>query len=178
MEEKKCLIVDDDELILSVAAKCLTDQGYSCVTAVSGESALSLLAEAPFSVMVTDIAMNGMTGLELTRRAKAQYAAMPIVIMTGFADEYSYDEVIAAGAADFLRKPFSMKELETRVARVTRDAELVSEVKKKGKDLEEVSNLMIAGLQEEALAKVKALEAEINRLKETYSIKDHHPDPV
>lgn len=166
MENKKCLIVDDEEVMLKVVNAFLNTHGFACVTATSGEAALEILAKETFDIMITDIQMGGMTGIELTQRTKKLYAAMPVMVMTGFTEEYSYDQVIEAGAADFLRKPFSMKELNTRVARVIRDAELMAVIKKRGKDLEEVSTLMIAGLQDEALKKVQRLEEEIRRLKE------------
>ena len=116
--------------------------------------------------MITDIQMPGMTGIELTKAVKKLYEDLPIIVVTGFVEEYSYDEVIEAGAADFIRKPFSILELETRMARIIRDANLLAVIKKRGKDLEAVSTLMIAGLQEEAYEKVEALREEIKRLKE------------
>lgn len=166
MDTKKCLIVDDEQIILSVISDCLNDRGYTCVTANSGEAAIKLLAESSFDIMITDIQMRGITGIELTKYAKKLYEAMPIIVMTGFSEDYSYNEVIEAGAADFLKKPFSMKELDTRITRVIRDNNIVNSLKKKGKDLEEISTLMIAGLQEEAYTKVEILEQEIKRLKE------------
>jgi len=166
MESKTCLIVDDERLILTMISDCLSNLGYTCTTATSAENALKILIHSSFDIMITDIQMAGMTGIELTRDAKQLYPTMPIIVMTGFTEEYSYDEVIEAGAADFLKKPFSMKELDTRVARVIRDMKLMALLKQKGKDLEEVSTLMIAGLQEEALKKITTLEEEIRHLKE------------
>ncbi len=166
MTNKKCLIVDDEPVMLRVVNDSLSDFGFTCATATSGEAALEILAKEPFDIMITDIQMGGMTGIELTREAKMLYEDMPVIVMTGFTDEYSYEQVIEAGAADFLKKPFSMRELSTRVTRVIRDVDLMAVVKKRGKDLEEVSTLMIAGLQDEALERVQRLEKEIRRLKE------------
>ena len=171
METKNCLIVDDEQIILSMISDCLGALGYSCVTATSAEAALTLLVHSSFDIMITDIQMAGMTGIELTRDAKQLYPTMPVIVMTGFTDEYSYDEVIEAGADDFLKKPFSIKELDTRVARVIRDVNLMSLIKQKSKELEEVSTLMIAGLQEEALEKIATLEQEIRHLKEESELK-------
>ena len=166
MVSKRCLIVDDEPVIRTMVSDCLDNRGYACVIAKSAEIALELLAGSSFDIMITDIQMDGMTGIELTRMTRKLFPSMPVIVMTGFTDEYSYDEVVEAGAADFLKKPFSIKELDTRVARSIRDAQLISHVKKKGKDLEEVSTLMIAGLQEEALKKIATLEEEIRHLKE------------
>ena len=167
MMNRKCLIVDDEPIMLRVINDCLAEFGFTCASVTSAEAALEILAAEPFDLMITDIQMGGMTGIELTREAKRLYEEMPVVVMTGFTDEYSYDQVVEAGAADFLKKPFSMKELGTRVTRVIRDSDLMAIIKKKGKDLEEISTLMIAGLQDEALEKVERLEEEVRRLKES-----------
>jgi len=171
MDTKNCLIVDDEQMIVTLISETLTTRGYRCVTASSGEQALEILAESSFDIMITDIQMSGITGIELTKAAKKLYEDLPIIVVTGFVEEYSYDEVIEAGAADFIRKPFSMLELETRMARIIRDANLLAVMRKRGKDLEAVSTLMIAGLQEEAYEKVEALREEIKRLKEDGSLK-------
>jgi len=162
-----CLIVDDENLILTMVGEFLRCMGYLSSTATSAENALELLANAPFSLMITDMRMGGMDGLELTKLAKRSYPDMPIIVMTGYIDDHSYDEAIEAGASDFLKKPFTMNELKTRVVRVMRDAQIMELLKQKGKALEEVSTMMIAGLQEEAQQKFSLLEKEIAALKET-----------
>lgn len=165
IEKTTCLIVDDDPMVLSVVKECLQSVGYTCAIAMSAENALDLLAESAFSLMITDLQMGAMDGIELTKRVKKSHPAMPIIVMTGYIDDHSYDEAIEAGAADFLKKPFTMNEIRTRVGRVVRDALIVGLLKKKEKDIEEISTMMIAGLQEEAHQKFVALEAEIARLK-------------
>jgi DNA-binding NtrC family response regulator len=162
-----CLVVDDDRLILSLVAEFLETSGYICSTAESAEDALELLARRSFMLMITDLRLGGMNGLELTKRVKKIHPDMPIIVMTGYIDDHSYDEAIEAGAADFLKKPFTMNEVKTRVGRVVRDARLMALLKKKEKAIEEVSTMMIAGLQDEAFQKIAALEAEIARLKES-----------
>lgn len=162
-----CLIVDDDNLILSLVKEFLETSGYICATAISAESALKLLARRSFCLMITDLRLGGMNGLELTKRVKITHPDMPIIVMTGYIEDHSYDEAIEAGAADFLKKPFTMNEVKTRVGRVVRDARIMALLKKKERAIEEVSTMMIAGLQDEAYQKIAALEAEIARLKES-----------
>ena len=65
-----CLIVDDDSMILSVVKECLQAIGYTCSLAMSAENALELLAEKSFSLMITDLQMGVMNGIELTKRKK------------------------------------------------------------------------------------------------------------
>ncbi|HCC54972.1 MAG TPA: hypothetical protein DEQ20_08635 [Desulfobulbaceae bacterium] len=161
-----CLIVDDDNMILSVVKQCLETIGYTCATAISAEDALKILDEASFSLMITDLQMGGMNGIELTRLTKKVYPSMSIIAMTGYIDDHHYDEAIEAGASDFLKKPFTINEISARVERVARDAHFLELLKKKEKSMEEISTMMIAGLQEEAKQKFAALEAEIVQLKE------------
>jgi len=169
-EGLSCLIVDDDSMILSLVRQFLQPMGYTCSIASSAESALELLEGKSFSLMITDLLMGGMDGLALTKHVKKLHPAMPIIVMTGFIDDHSYDEAIEAGAADFLKKPFTMNEIKTRVTRVMRDAQFIDVLKKKEKAMEEISTMMIAGLQDEAQKKLVLLEAEIARLKKAILI--------
>ncbi|MFA7384110.1 MAG: response regulator [Desulfurivibrionaceae bacterium] len=163
---KTCLIVDDDQMILSTVEQCMETIGYSCSTAISAEDALKILAEKSFSLMITDLQMGGMNGIELTKLAKKAHPSMSIIAMTGYIDDHHYDEAIEAGASDFLKKPFTVNEIHARVERVARDAKFLELLKKKEKSMEEISTLMISGLQEEAQQKFADLEAKIVKLKE------------
>lgn len=116
--------------------------------------------------MITDISMFELDGIELTKKAKQLYPDMPTIVMTGFMDEYTYDHAIEAGAADFLKKPFTHKEIVTRIARVMRDAEVLAQLKEKEKRIESMSTEMISGLQEESQMKLEELKEEIKRLRE------------
>jgi diguanylate cyclase (GGDEF)-like protein len=66
-------------------------------------------------VLLTDIVMPGMPGLELVSRAKRLHPDLTAIVMTGFAEEFSYDEAIRSGAADFIKKPFTVQELLVRI---------------------------------------------------------------
>jgi DNA-binding NtrC family response regulator len=168
MASPKCLIVDDDSVCLALLTEILDRLGYECLTAADGDSASKMLTDGSFNIMITDIAMKGIDGIELTRKAKKLYPEMPVVIMTGFTDKFSYDMAIEVGAADFLKKPFTLLEVQTRIARVMRDIEAMAISRKKGQELGAMGNEMITGLQEESqekLRKLQALEDEVARLK-------------
>jgi diguanylate cyclase (GGDEF)-like protein len=113
------LIVDDEASILSMCHDVLTRQGYRCHTATSGDMALELINTLSFDIMLTDILMPGMGGFELTERAKKLNPNMLVIIMTGFAEDFSYDSAIQAGASDFIKKPFTIAELMARIKNVT-----------------------------------------------------------
>jgi len=74
-----------------------------------------VLKEKPYTFLLTDIKMTGMNGLELIQRTRDEYAQVPTVTMTGYYKEYSYVDVVNAGASDFINKPFGIEELEAKI---------------------------------------------------------------
>ncbi|MEK6745286.1 MAG: diguanylate cyclase [Nitrospirota bacterium] len=109
------MIVDDDVSILDILRQSLSLEGYACEAFTRGEDALEALERMPAEVLLTDIVMPGMRGLELVSRAKRIHPAMTAIVMTGFVEEFSYDEAIRSGAADFIKKPFTVQELIVRI---------------------------------------------------------------
>jgi two-component system cell cycle response regulator len=109
------MIVDDDVSILDVLQQSLSLEGYNCETFTRGEDALDALERMSAEVLLTDIVMPGMRGLELVSRAKHLHPSMTAILMTGFVEEFSYDEAIRSGAADFIKKPFTVQELLVRI---------------------------------------------------------------
>jgi two-component system cell cycle response regulator len=119
MEEKNSvIIVDDDERLLEIFKKALSLEGYQCETASSAESALELINNMPFNIMLTDIRMPGMEGFELTQKAKKIRPDIAVIIMTAYVEEFSFDNAIEAGASDFIKKPFTLNELVLRIQHV------------------------------------------------------------
>ena len=109
------LVVDDDMLILDTLEKGLSLSGYRCKVAMNPTQALELLSKNVFDVMVADILLPEMSGFELTTKVKKIRPDTTIIIMTGLIDEFSYDDAMDAGASDFIKKPFSLKELIARI---------------------------------------------------------------
>ncbi len=118
MNKDTIIIVDDDEILLNMLRDMLTMDGYRCETASSAEAALELVTKHTFNIMLTDITLPGMKGFELAERAKKIRPSMILIIMTGFIDDFSYDSAIEAGASDFIKKPFTFKELKVRIEHV------------------------------------------------------------
>lgn len=115
------LIVDNDRVLLGMLKEGLSTEGYLCETTTSTEAALEFINETFFDILVTDIIMPGMDGFELTEKAKRLRPDMAVVIMTGFIDDFSYDRAIEAGASDFIKKPFTLKEMKMRLRHVKLD---------------------------------------------------------
>lgn len=111
------LVVDDDPTITEMIEAALIRSGYTCMTAENADEALKLMAKNPVEVVITDIRMPGMSGVDLLKIIKAEYDA-EVMVMTGFAEEYDYESVLMAGAGDFIQKPVSFRELTIRLKRV------------------------------------------------------------
>ena len=98
------LVVDDDKTIRDFLQDGIQSAGYACSTAKSGKGALKILDAQPVDVVVSDINMPEMNGLELVERMKGKYDS-GIIIMTGYAGGGTYEEIIGLGASDFIQKP-------------------------------------------------------------------------
>ena len=118
------LLVDDESVILEMLHETLTREGYRCDEAASGDVAVEMLKTRQFDILLTDIVMPGIGGLELAEQAKKLNPAMLIIIMTGYLNEFSYDKAIACGASDFIKKPFTPFELLIRIKHVRQQEKL------------------------------------------------------
>ncbi len=119
LEEKKAiLIVDDDSAMLTMLREGLSWHGYLCKAASDGERALDLLRAHGFALLITDVIMPGMNGLELTAQAKLVRPDVHIIVMTAFSEDDLHSKAVAAGASDFIKKPFTLSDLMGRIKRL------------------------------------------------------------
>ncbi|WP_300672971.1 HD domain-containing phosphohydrolase [Desulfoluna sp.] len=119
-DSPRLLIVDDDETIRMILCRVMEKQGFVCHQASNGLEALDVLNDHPVDIVLTDVDMPEMGGIELVRLIRAQYTADPIV-MTGHIDEFNYEQMIQAGAEDFILKPMAPSEVVLRIRRVLRE---------------------------------------------------------
>jgi CheY-like chemotaxis protein len=112
---KKILVVDDDPVIGKSFDRVLSGKGYAVINAESGETALAKLATENYDLVVTDIRMAGMNGLEVAERVRAKQPWMPVLIITGYGSDESEARAKAAGVTEFLHKPLSPEMIETSV---------------------------------------------------------------
>lgn len=105
------LIIDDEPAIAEVVAEVLTDEGFLTLTAPNGHAALSMLAEQRPDLMLLDVFMPGMSGLDLLARLKgdAALAGIPVVMMS--AGAFSDNQLNEQGAAQVISKPFDVDQL-------------------------------------------------------------------
>ena len=158
------LIVEDDPAIRNSIHEFIGMAGYKSFETSSAEEALEILKTNTIHLVITDIRLPGMNGLELTDLIKNSYDT-DVIVMTAYIGDYSYEEAISKGASDFVSKPIRFEELLLRLRRVLRERNITKE-----------RALMLARLQDlaitDGLTKLynsryfyKQLDSEVNRAK-------------
>jgi DNA-binding NtrC family response regulator len=128
MSRPRILVVEDDESLRRVVQVQLEQAGYEVATAACGEEALALLASAARDLVITDLKMPGMTGLDLLRRIKADYPEVIVIVVTAFGTIESAVEAMKLGAYDYLTKPVHADALRLIVGRALEHHRLRQEV--------------------------------------------------
>ncbi|RIK36922.1 MAG: DNA-binding response regulator [Chloroflexi bacterium] len=112
----RVLIVDDEPVVRSFLVRVLEQAGYTVQAAHHGRDALQRLQAAPFDVLLTDIKMDQLDGVQLLARARAQYPDMAVILLTGHATVQSAVEALRLGAHDYLLKPAKNEDILAAVA--------------------------------------------------------------
>ncbi len=120
-EQRRILVVDDEPQITRVLRTTLSSHGYTIRTAGDGDEALEVLRDWTPDLIITDLAMPNMEGLELCRRVREKLT-VPIIILSVRGEERNKIEALDAGADDYVTKPFGPKELLARVRAMLRRA--------------------------------------------------------
>jgi two-component system NtrC family response regulator len=126
--EHKILIVDDEEMICLLLAQRLFKEGYICATANNGKEALNHFYKDDLSLMITDIRMPGMDGMELLKNVKTMNSKMMVIIMTAYGEVDLVVEAMRLGANDFLIKPVDLDLLVLSVKNVLEKKRLEEEL--------------------------------------------------
>lgn len=111
----RILVVDDEDIVQSLVRDALEDDGHTVAVAATGAEALDLINEHTFDLLITDIRMPGMTGIELVERARELHPNLGVVFMTGYANINSAKDAIKQGALDYIMKPFELNEIRQAV---------------------------------------------------------------
>jgi DNA-binding response OmpR family regulator len=117
----RILLVDDEQPIQTLLSFPLQRDGYEVVAASDGQEALNRFAEQPFDLVVLDLMLPKVDGLEVCRRMRAR-SAVPIIMLTAKSEEIDKVLGLELGADDYITKPFSMREFRSRVKAVLRRA--------------------------------------------------------
>jgi len=113
-DQRRILIVDDEPQITRVLRRSLTTRGYEVRSAADGESALETFGDWPPDLVITDLSMPSIDGVELCRRLRAG-SQVPIIVLSVKGDEKTKVEALDAGADDYITKPFGIDELLARI---------------------------------------------------------------
>lgn len=116
MSSGKILVVDDDPEVRMATRDFLSSKGYEVVVAEGGREALRLLDASPPDVVLLDVAMPDMDGMEILKRIVATHPTMPVIMVTANADIEITSKVLQLGAADYVPKPFDLDYLDQAIS--------------------------------------------------------------
>lgn len=136
MNHIRILIVDDDSLVRRSLCEVLSLEGYFCAHVSKGSEALSKLKETPFDIVISDMKMPEMDGIELLKKIKAGFANTAVIMMTGFGSIESAVQAIREGAVDYVSKPLIDEEIKQVIGRIVEEHKLADENKYLHKKLE------------------------------------------
>jgi diguanylate cyclase (GGDEF)-like protein len=124
------LCVDDDGEIRALLEEVIGHLGHTSATAMDGVEAMDKLSKDHFDIVVTDLCMPRMDGIELIKQIKSTFDDVDVIAVTGYQVKYKYTDVIDLGASDFISKPFNLNELEAKINRILRERSLRQELKR------------------------------------------------
>ncbi len=115
---KSVLIVDDEQPIGYMLSKQLEQWGYRCATASTGQEALARLGARQFDLMLLDVRMPEISGLEVLKQSKMDFPSMPVVMLSAVVDLKIVADAIALGADDYIKKPCDPDDLKSKIQQV------------------------------------------------------------
>ncbi|MCB2222021.1 MAG: sigma-54 dependent transcriptional regulator [Bacteroidetes bacterium] len=128
MERMKILIIDDEKPITDKISHYLAKRGYEPVAVNDPMEGLKKLQHEPFDLVISDIMMPGINGIELLKQVKNLHPETEVVMISGFGDMNTVIEAMRAGAVDYVKKPFSLVEMQLAIERTTKFLKLQSEL--------------------------------------------------
>jgi DNA-binding NtrC family response regulator len=117
----RLLVIDDESIVGKRLHQIFTKLGYTVVAHVDPVQAVAEAERVPFDIVVTDLKMQGMDGLEVLRRVKKINPATRVIIITGYAEMDTADTAFSEGVFDFIPKPFRLDEIKDAILRAVTD---------------------------------------------------------
>ena len=127
MAGEKILIVDDEEGMRRLLRRVLSREGFETSAAGSGAEALQMVGSDQFDLVITDVKMPGMDGVELLKELYAFDPSLPVVVITAYGTVESAVQALRAGAYDYITKPFETDEIKLTVAKALERERLLAE---------------------------------------------------
>jgi len=136
LKRNKILLVDENKSSQETLKAFLETKGYHCILAQDTPKAMEAIGEYDISLVISNIVMPDDDIVKFLKDSKAAFPDLDFIIMTGYSSDYSYAEIISAGASDYISKPFHMDELYARIKRVKREKITFLELRNTNKKLE------------------------------------------
>jgi len=136
LRTERILIVDDEHYMRDVLTKVVCAEGYKSNTAGDAQEAMQKLAQAAYDMVLTDITMPGVDGLQLLRHVSTHYPETAVIMITGVSDLKSAVQALSSGAYDYVTKPFNMFELKSKIFKALERRRLLFENRQYQLDLE------------------------------------------
>lgn len=121
MSGKRIMVIDDEKIVGDMAKLSLEQDGFVVETFLNAEPALERLKKENFDVVVTDLKMKGIDGMEVLRTVKRQYPGTKVIMITAFANLDAAIEALRGDVHDFFPKPVKIKELKASIQRALED---------------------------------------------------------
>jgi two-component system NtrC family sensor kinase len=154
-EDRRILLVDDEDAVRNLFAECLGDR-YSCETAADAQEALRCLSAEPFALVISDVNMPGLSGVELLRKIREHFKDTAVIMVSGIDRTQRVLDTVRLGASDYLLKPCDLGVLELSVERALERRALLRDARLHKQDLER-RNAELAHRQ----AELERLQAQI-----------------
>lgn len=156
----KVLVVDDEEPVRNLLRRTLEEAGYHVTTAAAGEEALDKVSRRETEVMLLDVKMPGLSGLDVLQKVMKDYPDTSVVMVTAVADAQTAVDAMKAGAYDYLTKPFNVGDVALRVRNAIEKRRLVLRGKEYQRELEERVQEQAVRLREQFSQLIQALARE------------------
>lgn len=153
---RNILVVDDEESLRSVLTRALTRAGFSCRSAECARQALDLLDSERIDLIISDLSMPGMDGIEFLKKIKAGHPETDVIIMDDPGSSYAYVDIMDAGASDYMAKPFRVNITLAKINRIAREKKNVITLKKTNQELRvamDRANVLVREAREASRAK-------------------------
>jgi putative two-component system response regulator len=164
----RCLVVDDEPRLRQVLIRLMEQDGFVCLEAANGVEALAVLQRQPVVLVMTDLRMPRMDGMELLREVRARWPDTAVILITAVADVEVAVSVLAIGAMDYLTKPFHLEEVRARVSQALEKRRLILENREYHERLEERVAQQAHRLEELFVASIQSF-AEALEVKDPYT---------
>lgn len=115
MIREKVLIVDDDKWVRETIAEFIDLLGYQPIVAADGAKGLACLETEQVSLVIADIKMPAMDGIEMMKRIKEKYPDLHVILISGYQPDTSCEDLMNSGASDYITKPFNIDMIERKV---------------------------------------------------------------